>query len=116
MANNDKVKIKEALKTATQNPSKLTKVQKQLLIKNGLEPNVPVTHWGWYYPAANYVFAESNRYKNGKLRARKAVLDNIAKLIHAYENEVFPTKFFFKTCSHCSYFSMCDAAEEDSWV
>ena len=88
----------------------------EVLIKNGLEPNVPVTHWGWYYPAANYVFAESNRYKNGKLRAREAVLNNIAKLIHAYENDVFPTKFFFKTCSHCSYFSMCDAAEEDSWV
>ena len=37
MAKNDKVKIKEALKIATQNPSKLTKVQQQLLIKNGLD-------------------------------------------------------------------------------
>ena len=37
MAKKDKVKIKEALKIATQNPSKLTKVQKQLLIKNGLD-------------------------------------------------------------------------------
>ena len=88
----------------------------EVLIKNGLEPNVPVTHWGWYYPAANYVFAESNRYKNGKLKAKQSVLNNIAKLIHAYENETYPTKFFFKTCSHCSYFSLCDAAEEDSWV
>jgi hypothetical protein len=88
----------------------------EVLIKNGLEPNVPVTHWGWYYPAANYVFAESNRYKNGKLKAKQSVLNNIAKLIHAYENETYPTKFFFKTCSHCSYFSLFDAAEEDSWV
>ena len=83
----------------------------EVLIKNGLEPNVPVTHWGWYYPASNYVFAE-----NAKARNLKSVMQNIAKLIWHYEHETYPTKFFFKTCSHCSYFSMCDAAEEDSWV
>lgn len=37
MAKKDKVKINEALKIATQNPSKLTKAQQQLLIKNGLD-------------------------------------------------------------------------------
>jgi len=83
----------------------------EVLIKNGLQPNVPVTHWGWYYPVSNYVFAEE-----AKARTMKSVLKNIAKLIHAYEQKSFPTKFFFKTCSHCSYFSLCDAAEEDSWV
>ena len=88
----------------------------EVLIKNGLEPNVPVTHWGWYYPAANYVFAEPNKYKNGNPMALPSVMKNIAKLIWHYENETYPTKFFFKTCSHCSYFSLCDAAEADSWV
>ena len=83
----------------------------EVLIKNGLEPNVPVSHWGWYYPASNYVYAEKV-----KKTTMTALWKNIAKLIHAYENETFPTKFFFRTCSHCSYFSMCDAAEEDSWV
>ena len=22
----------------------------------GIDPNVPISHWGWYYPAANYVY------------------------------------------------------------
>ena len=83
----------------------------EVLIKNGLQPNVPVTHWGWYYPASNYAFAEEVKARN-----LKSVYKNIAKLIWHYENETYPTKFFFKTCSHCSYFSLCDAAEEDSWV
>ena len=83
----------------------------EVLIKNGLQPNVPVTHWGWYYPASNYAFAEKVKARN-----LKSVYKNIAKLIWHYEHETYPTKFFFKTCSHCSFFSLCDAAEEDSWV
>ena len=41
-----------------------------------------VTHWGWYYPAANYVFAE----KITK-RAMTSVMFRIAKLIYAYEKQ-----------------------------
>ena len=83
----------------------------EVLIKNGLDPNVPVSHWGWYYPASNFVYAEE-----AKNRTMTSVMNSIAKLLHAYEQEHFPTKFFFKTCSHCSYFGICDAAQTDTWV
>jgi len=83
----------------------------EVLIKNGLEPNVPVTHWGWYYPVSNYVFAQTV-----KTRSMTSVMNNIAKLIWSYEQKQFPTKFYWKTCSHCSFFGICDAAQEDTWV
>jgi hypothetical protein len=83
----------------------------EVLIKNGLQPNVPVTHWGWYYPVSNYVFAQPV-----KTRSMTSVMNNIAKLIWAYERKQFPTKFFYKTCSFCSFFGICDAAQEDTWV
>ena len=83
----------------------------KVLIKNGLQPNVPVTHWGWYYPVSNYVFAQPV-----KTRSMTSVMNNIAKLIWAYERKQFPTKFFYKTCSFCSFFGICDAAQEDTWV
>jgi len=83
----------------------------EVLIKNGLDPNIGVSHWGWYYPASNFVFAEE-----AKKRTLTSVMKNIAKLIWSYENNHFPTKYFFKTCSHCSYFGICDGAQTDTWV
>jgi hypothetical protein len=83
----------------------------EVMIKNGLGPNDKVTHWGWYYPASNYIYAEER-----KKRSMTSVMNNIAKLIHHYERNRFPTKFFYKTCAHCSFFGICDAAQEDSWV
>ena len=83
----------------------------EVMIKNGLDPNDKVSHWGWYYPASNYIYAEER-----KKRSMTSVMNNIAKLIHHYERNTFPTKFFYKTCAHCSYFGICDAAQEDSWV
>ena len=83
----------------------------EVLIKNGLDPNKKVTHWGWYYPVSNYVFSEAV-----KKRTMTSVMNNIAKLIWSYENSHFPAKFFYKTCSHCSYFGICDAAQTDTWL
>jgi len=83
----------------------------EVLEKNGLTRDMKVTHWGWYYPVSNYVFVEPI-----KTRTMTSVKDNIAKLIQAYEQENFPTKFFYKTCAHCSYFGICDGAQEDTWV
>ena len=60
----------------------------EVLIKNGLDPNKKVTHWGWYYPVSNYVFSEGV-----KKRTMTSVMNNIAKLIWSYENSHFPAKF-----------------------
>ncbi len=83
----------------------------EVLIKNGLDPEIGVSHWGWYYPASNYVYAEK-----AKTRTMTSVMYSIAKLILAYERTHFPTKFYFKTCSWCSFFGICDSAQADSWV
>ena len=84
----------------------------EVLAENGLTPEMKVTHWGWYYPAANYVFAEEK-----KKRSMTSVMNKIAKLIHAYEQEKFEEKFFYKTCGQwCSYFGICPAAQEDTWL
>jgi hypothetical protein len=84
----------------------------EVLAKNGLTKDMPVTHWGWYYPVSNYVFAEE------KVKASMtSVMRTIGKIIWAYENNQFEPKFFFKTCSqYCSYFGICEGAQEDSWL
>ena len=42
-----------------------------------------------------------------------ALWDNIAKLIHSYEQKQFPTSFWRSTCSeYCSYYGICPAAQE----
>ena len=83
----------------------------EVLAKNGLTKDMRVSHWGWYYPVSNYVFAEEI-----KKSSMTAVMKNIGKLIHAYENQTFPTKFFFKNCQNCSFFGICEGAQEDSWL
>lgn len=89
----------------------------QILIENsspavlqnaGLEEGVPVTHWSWYYPISNHMYCEKV-----KKQSKNSAMKSIARLIHAYENKNFPTKFFYKTCAHCSYFPLCD---EETWL
>ena len=91
----------------------------QLMIENcseevleylGIDKDTPVTHWGWYYPASNYVYVEKV-----KPRSMTSVKNNIAKLLYAYEQKQFKPKFYYKTCSHCSYFGICDAANANTW-
>ena len=84
----------------------------EVLEKNGLTPDMKVTHWGWYYPAANYVFAE----KITK-RAMTSVMARIVRLIYAYEKSNFAEKFYAPMCSQwCSYYGICPAAQESSWL
>lgn len=83
----------------------------EVLAKHGLTRTMKVTHWGWYYPAANHITVEEV-----KKRSMTSVFHNIAKLIHAYEQETFPAKYWYKTCSHCSYFGICETAQQDSWL
>lgn len=83
----------------------------KILIKEGLQPNLPMSHWGWYYPASNYILVEPV-----KTRSETAVIKGIEKLIEAYEQGLFPAKYFYKTCASCSFFNICDAANTESWL
>ena len=89
----------------------LENAPEEILAKHGLTSDLEVSHWGWYYPVANHITVEPV-----KKRTRTSVMNNIAKLIHSYEQKHFETKFYYKTCSHCSYFGICDAANEDTWL
>jgi len=51
-----------------------------------------------------------------KKSSTTAVISGIAELIKAYENGVFPTKYFARTCASCSYFGICEGADEASWL
>tara|TARA_R100000329_G_C7609891_1_gene216373 strand:- start:434 stop:1267 length:834 start_codon:yes stop_codon:yes gene_type:complete len=83
----------------------------EILEEHNINPDIPITHWGWYYPQSHYITVEPV-----KPRSETAVIKGIEKLIEAYEEGVFPTKFFHKTCSHCSFYGICDAANTESWV
>lgn len=83
----------------------------EVLAEHGLNKDMAVSHWGWYYPAANHITVEAV-----KKRSMTSVMNNIAKLIHSYEREQFDAKFYYKTCSHCSFFGICEAANTDTWL
>jgi hypothetical protein len=83
----------------------------EVLAMNNLTRDMKVTHWGWYYPVSNYLYVEQ-----AKKRSMTSVYDGIAKLLTAYENNEFPAKFYYKTCTHCSFFGICDEAQTDSWL
>ena len=74
-------------------------------------PPGDVTHWGWYYPVSNYVYVEEM-----KKSTVTAVLKNIAKLIFHYEWNMWPPKYNTRTCGHCSFFGICSAVQEETWV
>jgi CRISPR/Cas system-associated exonuclease Cas4 (RecB family) len=83
----------------------------EVLAKHGLTRDMEVSHWGWYYPVANHITVEPV-----KTRTMTSVMNHIAELIHAYENKHFAPKFYYKTCTHCSFFGICDGAQQDSWL
>tara|TARA_R110001592_G_scaffold13564_5_gene61933 strand:- start:2588 stop:3499 length:912 start_codon:yes stop_codon:yes gene_type:complete len=84
----------------------------EVLEMHGLNSDMEVSHWGWYYPAANHVTVEPI-----KKRSMSALMDNIAKLIYTYEQGQFPEKFWNQICSKfCSYYGICPAAQNDSWL
>tara|TARA_R110002012_G_scaffold183332_2_gene349705 strand:+ start:1407 stop:2276 length:870 start_codon:yes stop_codon:yes gene_type:complete len=80
----------------------------------GLDPDIPFTHWGWYYPASNYVYAE----KVSK-RSETAVKRSFEKLINSYLENEFKASYFYKKCIHCGHYDHCEAADggsqNDDW-
>ena len=106
------------LKTGAWKDSKKTMMRKEMAfykllyecaddeqkIKLGLDPNIDITHWGWFYPASNYVYGEK-----ASKRTSTAVLRSIDKLIAHYKANEFPADFFIKKCVHCGHYDHCEA-------
>ena len=111
------------LKTGAWKDTKRTNMRKEmafykLLFENadpesireaGLDPDIPITHWGWYFPASNYVYAEEV-----KSRSTTAVLNSMDKLIGAYQEDEFPAAYYYKKCIHCGHYDHCEAASGGS--
>ena len=70
-----------------------------------------ITHWGWRYPASNHIYVEEQ-----KKSSHKAVMRSIVKLLKAYEDNSFPTKYNARTCSYCSYLDICDGGADEGWL
>ena len=111
------------LKTGAWKDTKKTNMRKEmafykLLFENadpdsireaGLDPDIPITHWGWYFPASNYIYAEEV-----KSRSTTAVLNSMDKLINAYNENEFPAAYYYKKCIHCGHYDHCEAASGGS--
>jgi len=116
------------LKTGAWKDTKKTNMRKEmafykLLFENadpdsireaGLDPDIPITHWGWYFPASNYIYAEEVQK-----RSTTAVLNSMDKLINAYNENEFPAAYYYKKCVHCGHYDHCEAADggsqNDDW-
>ena len=77
----------------------------------GIDANIPITHWGWYYPESNYIHVE---------KVKKASMSSLMRLfvtmIKSYEDNDFKANYYFKTCQHCSFYPICDKAQEEAWL
>ena len=80
------------------------------LISQGIDPEMKVTQWGWWYPESNYMYVEKV-----KQSSTTALLNLMAKVIWSYEQSNFPAKYFYKTCSFCSFFGICEDAQTQSF-
>jgi len=113
------------LKTGPWKDYKLTMMRKEmafykLLIENatdeslanaGIDRDIPITNWGWYYPQSNYIQVEA-----AKKASMNAVYRGITQLIKAYEEKEFNAKYYYNTCQHCSFYSICPAAQDSEWL
>tara|TARA_R100000750_G_C2328323_1_gene89130 strand:+ start:17 stop:889 length:873 start_codon:yes stop_codon:yes gene_type:complete len=113
------------LKTGPWKDSKTTSMRKEmafykLLIENAsdeslaqanLDRDIPITHWGWYFPVSNYLHTEKV-----KKSSMTALMRGITQMINAYEEEEFPAKYYWKKCEHCSFNEICPAAQEGKWL
>tara|TARA_R100000664_G_C2748444_1_gene135912 strand:- start:303 stop:1211 length:909 start_codon:yes stop_codon:yes gene_type:complete len=71
----------------------------------GLDPDIPITHWGWFYPESNYTYVEECK------RASQSTLPKkFAQMIHSYEENLFPADYYYRKCVYCSFMGICDAA------
>tara|TARA_R110000824_G_scaffold35901_3_gene111968 strand:- start:452 stop:1318 length:867 start_codon:yes stop_codon:yes gene_type:complete len=112
-------------KTGPWKDYKLTSMRKEmafykLLMENasqdsldaaGIDRDIPISHWGWYYPASNYIQVEPV-----KKQSTTAVYRGMTQLIKSYEEQSFPEKYYYKTCAHCSFFPICEKAQAESWL
>ena len=113
------------LKTGPWKDSKTTSMRKEmafykLLIENAsdeslanayLDREIPITHWGWYFPVSNYLHIEKV-----KKSSMTALMRGITQMIKAYEEEEFPAKYYWKKCEYCSFQEICPAANEANWI
>ena len=98
------------LKTGVWKDSKKTTMRREmayykLLMESSPDWDGTITHWGWYYPASNYVYVEEV-----SKRSETAMKKSLAELIYSYENDYFKPTYFHKKCVHCSYVGICPAA------
>jgi len=77
----------------------------ETLEKVGLDPEIGLTHWGWFFPASNYLYVEEV-----KSRSMTSVYNAMRKLVTAYRNADFKFEFFYKKCIHCGHYDHCEAA------
>ena len=112
-------------KTGPWKDSKTTSMRKELafyklLVENaptailneaGIDRDIPITHWGWYYPVSNYMHVEPV-----KKQSLTAVYRGITKMIKSFEEGEFEAKYYYKKCEHCSYQDICPAAIASEWV
>jgi hypothetical protein len=75
----------------------------------GLDPDVPITHWGWYFPASNFVYAEEV-----SKRSTTAMKNSLSRLINAYKENDFPAAYYYNKCVHCGHYDHCEAASGGS--
>jgi CRISPR/Cas system-associated exonuclease Cas4 (RecB family) len=77
----------------------------------GIDRDIPITHWGWYYPESNHIHVEP---------VKKASMSSLTRLfvnmIKSYEDDNFEAKYYYKTCQHCSFYPICEKAQEDVWL
>jgi len=66
----------------------------------------PITHWAWYFPAANHFQVEKVKARNVN-----SIPKRIAKLLYAYEQGAFPTSYYPAKCQYCSFIGICDEAQ-----
>jgi hypothetical protein len=76
-----------------------------------LDRNIPIKFWGWYYPVSSYMYIEP-----AKKASVTSVMKGIAKMIHTYERHNFEAKYFWKTCADCSFYNICEVAQDASWT
>jgi len=98
------------LKTGPWKDTKKTGMRREMAFYKMLMENSPdwegtITHWGWYYPASNYVYVEEVNK-----RSETAMKKSLAEIIHSYEQNDFKPSYFHKKCVHCSYVGICPAA------
>lgn len=80
-------------------------------VKLGLDPDKEITHWAWYFPK-NDVFV----YEKVKKVSMTGMLKNVVELLKAYEEETWEPEYNERTCpAYCSYYSICDAADNAGW-